>query len=94
MSDKRRVEVFSAGCGVCDATVELVRGIACPSCEVEVLDLHDPAVADRARKYGLRSVPAVAVDGALAGCCAGRGPDEASLRAAGVGAPLTRADDR
>jgi glutaredoxin 3 len=30
----------------------------------------------------VRSVPAVVVDGALAGCCAGRGPNEATLRAA------------
>jgi len=31
-------------------------------------------------------VPAVAVNGVLASCCAGRGVDEAQLREAGVGA--------
>ena len=36
---------------------------------------------------GVRSVPAVAINGQLAGCCAGRGVDEASLRAAGLGQP-------
>jgi hypothetical protein len=60
----------------------MVRRIAGSSCEVNVLDMKDPAVAERAKQLGVRSVPAIAVDGKLAGCCAGRGPDEASLRAA------------
>ncbi len=87
MTAKRRVEVFSAGCGVCEEAVALVKSIACESCQVEVLDMNDPAVAEKARELGVRSVPAVAIDGKLAGCCAGRGVDEATLRAAGVGTP-------
>jgi hypothetical protein len=35
-----------------------------------------------------RSVPAVVIDGKLADCCTGRGPDEATLRAAGLGQPI------
>ncbi len=84
---RRKIEVFTAGCPACDETVQMVREVACPSCEVVVLDMHDPAVADRARQLGVRSVPAVAIDGELAGCCTGRGPDEATLRAAGLGQP-------
>ena len=84
----RKIEVFTAGCPACDETVQMVREVACPSCEVVVLDMHDPAVADRARQLGVRSVPAVAIDGELAGCCAGHGPDEATLRAAGLGQPV------
>jgi glutaredoxin 3 len=85
MSEKRKVEVFSAGCPACDETVQLVQSIACPSCEVTVLDMHDPAVAGRAKSLGVRSVPAVAIDGRLADCCSSRGPDEAVLKAAGLG---------
>ena len=88
MNTKRKVEVFSAGCPACQETVELVNGLTCPDCDVSVLDMHDPAVATRAKSLGVRSVPAVAVDGNLAGCCADRGVDEAVLRAAGVGTPL------
>lgn len=88
MTTKRKVEVFSAGCPACEETVKLVESLACPSCEVRVLDMNDPAVAGRAKGLGVRSVPAVAIDGQLAGCCAGRGPDEAVLRAAGLGKPL------
>ncbi len=86
--NKRKTEVFSAGCPVCDEAVSLVTRIACPSCEVEILDMLDGAIAARAKQYGVRAVPAVVVDGKLADCCAGTGVDEASLRAAGVGAPL------
>lgn len=88
MATSRRIEVFSAGCAVCEETVMLINKIACPSCEVEILDMHKPEVAKKARQYGVRSVPAVAIDGKLADCCAGRGPDENQLRAAGIGAPL------
>ena len=85
---KRKVEVFSAGCGVCDETVKLVKSIACSSCEVTVLNMNDPEIAKRARALGIHSVPAVAVDGKLAGCCTNRGPNEADLRAAGIGQTL------
>jgi hypothetical protein len=85
---KRKIEVFSAGCSVCDDVVALVNQMACPSCEVTILDMRDPAVAKRAQALGVRSVPAVAIDGRLAACCAGRGPDAATLRAAGLGQPI------
>lgn len=88
MAKSRTVEVFSAGCAVCKETIELVNRLACPSCDVSVLDMHDDAVAARARTLGIRSVPAVAIDGRLADCCAGRGPDEAALRDAGIGRVL------
>lgn len=88
MSDKRKIEVFSAGCAVCNELVDRVTDLACPSCEVSVLDMSDARVAARAKSLGIRSVPAVVIDGKLADCCAGRGPDEAVLRAAGLGQPL------
>ncbi len=88
MATTRKIEVFSAGCAVCEDTITLINRIACPSCEVEILDMHQPEVTQKAKRYGIRSVPAVVVDGKLADCCAGRGPDEAALRAAGIGTPL------
>ncbi len=88
MTAKRKIEVFTAGCPACDETIALVNRIACPSCEVEFLDMHQPNVASRAKQYGVSRVPSVVIDGKLADCCAGRGPDEATLRAAGLGQPL------
>ena len=82
---KRQVEVFSAGCPACQETLDLINQIACPSCEIAVHDMHDTAVAKRAKALGIRSVPAVVINGKLADCCTGRGVDEATLRAAGIG---------
>ena len=87
MATKRKVEVFSAGCPVCVETIELVNRVACPSCEVSILDMNQAAVARRAKELGIRSVPTVVIDDKLADCCAGRGPQEAALRAAGLGQP-------
>jgi glutaredoxin 3 len=89
MNGKRTIEIFSAGCPACEEAVELVTRVACPSCEVTVLDMKHPDVTRRAKGIGIRSVPAVVIDGRLAECCAGRGPDEHTLRAAGLGQPLS-----
>ena len=88
MNATRQIEIFSAGCPACEETIQLVNRVACPSCNVTILDMRDPQVASRAKSLGVRSVPAVVIDGTLADCCAGRGPDEQTLRAAGLGQPL------
>ncbi|MBL4574946.1 MAG: thioredoxin family protein [Opitutaceae bacterium] len=85
MEIKRKIEVFSAGCPVCEETVQLVNRVAGPSCEISVLPMSDPIVSTRAKALGIRSVPAVVIDGKLADCCSRRGPEEATLRAAGLG---------
>lgn len=85
MTAKRKVEVFSAGCAACEETIDIVKRAACPSCDVIVQDMKDIHVARRAKALGIRSVPAVVIDGELAGCCSGRGVDESVLRAAGLG---------
>lgn len=82
---KRQVEVFSAGCSACQETIDLINQTACPSCEITVHDMHDADVAKRAKALGIASVPAVVINGKLAECCAGRGVDETTLRAAGIG---------
>jgi len=88
MDSKRKVEIFSAGCGCCEETISLVKSIACSSCDITVLDMNRPEIAERAKSLGVRSVPAVVINGELAGYCAGRGPDEQTLRSAGLGVPL------
>ena len=78
---KKKVEIFSAGCSTCKETIELVKRIA-GSHEVVIHDMQKSEIASKAKNYGIRSVPAVVIDGKLAGCCAGRGPDEHVLRSA------------
>ena len=89
MSQNRKVEVFSAGCSVCDDAIAKIKEWACDSCEVIVLDMKDDTVAGYAKKLGINSVPAVAIDGIIADCCAGRDISEETLRGAGLGQPIT-----
>ena len=96
---KRQVEVFTAGCPVCDPVVQLVKEMACPDCEVIVHDLRrpresaftdrpGPTAGERAARYGVTTVPVVVVDGTVASCCQNRGPNREDLAAAGIGQRL------
>lgn len=82
----RRVEVFIAGCPLCDQAVQLVNELACPSCEVHVYNLNDGGEAlEKAKRYGVASVPTVVVDGQIVECCARPAISAEALKAAGVG---------
>ena len=85
MATKRKIEVFSAGCPACEEAIAAIRKAACPSCDVVVLDMKTIEVAKRAKALGIRSVPAVVIEGMVSACCTGRGVDLNVLRAAGLG---------
>jgi hypothetical protein len=82
MAQKHKIEIFSAGCATCKETIDMFRKIAGPDHELQIHDMHQEGIASRAKQHGVRSLPAVVIDGKLAGCCAGRGPDEHVLRQA------------
>ena len=82
MAQNHKIEIFSAGCATCKETIDMVRKIAGPDHELQIHDMHQEGIATRAKQHGVRSLPAVVIDGKLAGCCAGRGPDEQILRQA------------
>ncbi len=88
MGKKRQIELFSAGCPACNEAEVLLQRLTCPSCEVIMLSMHDPAVAAKAEAYGIRAVPAIMIDGLLAARCTGSGPVEATLKTAGIGTSL------
>jgi len=88
MAAKRKIEVYSAGCAVCEEVIDMVKRTAGPSDEVIVHDMKDTNIAKRAKSLGINSVPSVVINGELADCCSGRGVDEQVLRAAGLGQPL------
>jgi glutaredoxin 3 len=79
---KHTIEIFSAGCPTCQETIDMVKQIAGSDHQVQIQDMQNGDTAARAKRLGVRSLPAVLVDGKLAGCCAGRGPDEHVLREA------------
>jgi hypothetical protein len=90
-SEKRRVEVFTAGCPMCEETVNVVKSLACPRCEVHVYDLREGCATNecrgKARRYGITTVPAVAVNGVVLDCCRREPITADRLRAVGIGQP-------
>jgi glutaredoxin 3 len=79
---KHKIEIFSAGCRTCRDTIATVKKLADSEHEVTVHDMHQEAIASLAAQCGIKSVPAVVINGKLAGCCAGRGVEENVLHEA------------
>ena len=82
MAARHTIEIYSAGCATCKEAIEMVKRVAGPDHDVKVHEMLQGDTAARAKKLGIRSLPAIVVNGKLAGCCAGRGPDEHVLREA------------
>lgn len=85
---KKRVEVFTAGCSVCNPVVELIKINASESCEVIIYDLikqcENKECLSKVIEYGINAIPAVAVNGQLLNCCTGAGVNKDELIKAGV----------
>jgi hypothetical protein len=90
MSNKRKVEVFTSGCPVCEQVVDMVRSLASDSCEVTVYNLAElcdtKECLTKVKEYNITCLPAVAVNGQLLSCCEGKGVSKELLQSAGVGA--------
>lgn len=66
---KRQVEIFTAGCPVCEQTVKMVQELACKDCEITIDDLvkqcEDKTCITKVKEYDIQRIPAVAVNGEL-----------------------------
>ncbi len=87
--NKRKIELFTAGCPVCEPVVEMVKSMACSSCEVIIYDLTNPAetelLQEKVKTYGIKALPAIAVNGKLLSCCQNKGISVDELKNAGIG---------
>jgi len=84
MSGRKNVDIFTAGCPVCTEAVEQVKAALCNDCEITVYDLNKGCESnecrEKAKSYGIKSVPAVAIDGKLAACCSHSGVNIESIK--------------
>ncbi len=63
-TNKRTVEVFTAGCPVCRETLDLVRNtLADCGCEVVERRCEGETCCQPAVNYGVRAMPTIVVDG-------------------------------
>lgn len=86
---KRQVEIFTANCPVCDPVVKMVKDLACDNCELTTYDMvkqcDDKSCVSKIKDYGIKKLPAIAVDGKLLDCCKGNAITTEKLIEAGIG---------
>ncbi len=87
--NKIKIELFTAGCTVCEPVVEMVKAMACSSCEVVIYNLSQPCETkeclEKVKTYGIKALPAIAVNGKLLSCCQNNGISVEELKNAGIG---------
>lgn len=85
----RKVEVFTAGCAVCNPVVDLVKSMTCESCDVTVYNIAEGCESwvclTKIGEYGIKHLPAVVVDGKLLECCKGNEITKETLASAWIG---------
>jgi len=86
---KRQVEIFTAGCPVCEPVVQLVKEAACENCEITIHNLAEQCESricvTKMKAYGVKRLPAIAVDGKLLSCCKNIEITREDLINAGIG---------
>lgn len=62
----RKIEVFTAGCPLCNDTLKMVREVT-KNCGCKIIERRcsGDVCCDEAVKYGVKTVPTVAVDGII-----------------------------
>jgi hypothetical protein len=77
---RHRIEVFTAGCPVCEEALRMLREIASPE-EITMRDMRgDKHAQKRARELGIHRVPTAVVNGNVAQCCASGAIDPTVIR--------------
>lgn len=82
---KKQVEIFTAGCPVCEPVVQLVKDTAGTHCDITIHNLSEDPNNAICKKYNLTRLPAVAVDGKLLNCCKNIAITKDDLIGAGIG---------
>ncbi len=87
--NKRKIELFTAGCSICEPIVEMVKSMACGSCDVVIYNLSQVCdtkeCLEKVKTYGIKALPAIAVNGKLLSCCQNKGISAEELKNAGIG---------
>ena len=58
---KRQIEIFTAGCPVCEPVVALVKETACENCEITIHNLSEQSESKirvtKMEEYGVKRLP-------------------------------------
>jgi hypothetical protein len=64
----KNIEVFTAGCYLCDETMQIVREAKCEDCTITEHNLSKDCQCgclEKSKKYGIKVVPTIVVDGKI-----------------------------
>ena len=65
MSSKRKIEIFTAGCPLCQETVAAVKK-AVAGCGCDVVEHNiSSRISSGAQRYGVKAVPTAVIDGQI-----------------------------
>jgi glutaredoxin len=85
---KSTIELFTAGCPLCDPVIKLVKETATDNCEIVIYDLvkqcAEKTCINKMKQYGVNHVPSIVVNGKLLHCCE-RSVTKQDLINAGIG---------
>jgi len=86
---KREVEIFTAGCPVCQPIVQLVKDTVGNDCNITIHNLSEQCESKicitKMEEYDVKRLPAIAVNGKLLSCCTNVEITKDSLINAGIG---------
>ena len=86
---KSEIEIFTAGCPVCEPVVQLVKDTAGNDCEITIHNLAEQCESKicitKMEEYGVKRLPAIAVNGKLLSCCTNVEITRDDLINAGIG---------
>ena len=66
----------------------MVNELACPHCDVTIYNQNKDEGLDEEKAYGVRALPAAAINGKLLECCKRVPITKEDFKAAGFGQPL------
>lgn len=85
----REVEIFTAGCPVCEPVVQLIKDTAGKNCNITIHNLAEQCESKicvaKMSEYGVKRLPAIAVNGKLLSCCKNIEITKDDLVNAGIG---------
>jgi hypothetical protein len=87
--NKQKIEVFTAGCPVCQPVIELVKSLENEEFnEITVYDLvkngETTECVSKLEEYGIKRLPAIAINGQLLDSCKNNGITKKDLIGAGL----------
>lgn len=65
----KNIEVFTAGCYLCEETMQIVREAKCDECTLTERNLSkecECGCIGRAKEYGIKVIPTIVIDGKMA----------------------------